>query len=393
MMKKLTKAIITCLMIGSIGSGAYYYQAQNAQQEMVYTTDMVRKGNIKDVVLSNGVLYPNKLVNVGAQVSGEIEQIAVELGQEVQQGELIGQIDSLTQQNELKEALASLDSIEAQIRAKQAMIKKSTSTFERYKSMLSNKASSQADYDSAEAELAIYEAELDQLVAEKQKAEINVDTTRLNLSYTTIDAPMSGTVVYVSVEEGQTVNTNQSTPSIVEISDLDTMVVRAQISEADVIHVSEGQQAYFSILGESDTRFSGVLRSIEPGPTLMNGDDSNLEIGDSDAIYYNARFEVQNPDRLLRIGMTAQVSIVLDSADDALMIPAQILQNSGKDGFQVPVIQGGKVELRQVEVGLNNNIYAEITSGLQEGDEVVVGQASSTASSDMPIRGQGPMRM
>ncbi|MFA0423163.1 efflux transporter periplasmic adaptor subunit, partial [Vibrio sp. 10N.222.54.A1] len=120
---------------------------------------------------------------------------------------------------------------------------------------------------------------------------------------------------------------------------------------------------------------------------------SNLEIGDSDAIYYNARFEVQNPDRLLRIGMTAQVSIVLDSADDALMIPAQILQNSGKDGFQVPVIQGGKVELRQVEVGLNNNIYAEITSGLQEGDEVVVGQASSTASSDMPIRGQGPMRM
>lgn len=93
-MKKLTKTI-TCLMIGSIGSGAYYYQAQNAQQEMVYTTDMVRRGNIKDVVLANGVLYPNKLVNVGAQVSGEIEQIAVELGQEVQQGELIGQIDNL----------------------------------------------------------------------------------------------------------------------------------------------------------------------------------------------------------------------------------------------------------------------------------------------------------
>ncbi|MFM2622884.1 efflux RND transporter periplasmic adaptor subunit [Vibrio owensii] len=392
-MKKLTKAIITCLMIGSLGSGAYYYQTQNAQQEMVYTTDMVRRGNIEDVVLTNGVLYPNKLVNVGAQVSGEIEQIAVELGQEVQQGELIGQIDNLTQQNELKEAIASLDSIEAQIRAKQAMIKQSTSTFKRYKSMLSNKASSQADYDSAEAELAIYEAELDQLVAEKQKAEINVDTARLNLSYTTIDAPMSGTVVYVSVEEGQTVNTNQSTPSIVEIADLDTMVVRAQISEADVIHASEGQQAYFSILGESNTRFSGVLRSIEPGPTLMDGDDSNLEIGDSDAIYYNARFEVKNPDRLLRIGMTAQVSIVLDSADDVLMIPAQILQSSGKGIFQVPVIQDGEVELRQVEVGLNNNVYAEVTSGLQEGDEVVIGQASSAAYSDMPMRGQGPMRM
>lgn len=392
-MKKLTKAIITCLMIGSIGGGAYYYQAQNTQPEMVYTTDIVRIGKIEDVVLTNGVLYPNKLVNVGAQVSGKVEQIAVELGQEVQQGELIGQIDNLTQKNELKEAIASLDSIEAQIRAKQAMIKQSTSTFERHKSMLNNKASSQADYDSAEAELSIYEAELDQLVAEKQKAEINVDTARLNLSYTTIDAPMNGTVVYVSVEEGQTVNTNQSTPSIVEIAELDTMVVRAQISEADVIHVSEGQQAHFSILGESDTRFSGVLRSIEPGPTLMTGDDSNLEIGDSDAIYYNARFEVPNPDRLLRIGMTAQVSIVLDSADDALIIPAQILQRSGKDRYQVPVMQGDKVELRSVEVGINNKVYAEITSGLQEGDEVVMGQASSATSSDMPMRGQGPMRM
>lgn len=140
-MKKLTKAIITCLMIGSLGGSAYYYQIQNAQQEEVYTIDTVSRGNIEDVVLTNGVLYPNKLVNVGAQVSGEVEQIAVELGQEVQQGELIAQIDNLTQQNELKEAIASHDSIEAQIRAKHAMIKNSTSTFERYKSMLSNKAS------------------------------------------------------------------------------------------------------------------------------------------------------------------------------------------------------------------------------------------------------------
>ncbi|WP_375749914.1 efflux RND transporter periplasmic adaptor subunit [Vibrio sp. HN007] len=392
-MKKLTKAILACLVISSAGAGAYYYQVESTQQEMVYTTDIVRKGNIENVVLTNGVLYPNKLVNVGAQVSGKIEQIAVELGQEVQQGELIGQIDNLTQQNELKEAIASLNSIEAQIRAKQAMIKQSTSSFERQTLMLKNRASSQADYDNSEAELAIYKAELDQLYAEKQKAEINVDTAHLNLSYTTIDSPINGTVVYVSVEEGQTVNTNQSTPTIVEIAELDTMVVRAQISEADVIHATEGQQAYFSILGAPKKQFRGVLRSIEPGPTLMTGDDSNLEIGDNDAIYYNARFEVQNPDHLLRIGMTAQVSIILDRAEGALMIPAQVLKQVGNNSFQVPVLNNGKMEFRSIQVGINNKIYAEVLSGLQEGDEVVIGRSSSVASSSMPTRGrgQGPM--
>lgn len=397
-MKKLTKAIVICLMLGSVGAGTYYYQVESKQQDMVYTTDVVRKGKIENVVLTNGVIYPNKLVNVGAQVSGKIDQVAVVLGQEVEQGDLIGQIDNLTQQNELKEALASLSSIEAQISAKQAMIKQSISTFKRQQSMLKNNAASQADYDSAEAELAIYRAELSQLQAEKQKAEINLDTARLNLTYTTIDAPISGTVVYVSVEEGQTVNTNQSTPSIVEIADLDTMVVRAQISEADVIHVHEGQEAYFSILGEPKKRFRGVLRSIEPGPTLMTGDDSNLEIGDNDAIYYNARFEVQNPDRQLRIGMTAQVSIILDSANEALMVPAQILKAIGRDRVQVPVINNGKMEFRDVEIGINNKVYAEVTSGLEEGDEVVIGRSSSTASASMPMggrggpgQGQGPM--
>ncbi|MFA0724939.1 HlyD family efflux transporter periplasmic adaptor subunit, partial [Vibrio sp. 10N.222.49.E5] len=91
-------------------------------------------------------------------------------------------------------------------------------------------------YDAAEAELLVFEAELDQLVAEKEKALISVDDAQLDLSYTKIESPIDGTVVYVSVEEGQTVNTNQSTPSIVEVAQLDVMTVKAQVSEADIIH-------------------------------------------------------------------------------------------------------------------------------------------------------------
>jgi len=202
---------------------------------------------------------------------------------------------------------------------------------------------------------------------------------------------MDGTVIYVSVEEGQTVNTNQSTPSIIELAQLDVMTVKAQVSEADIIHVHSGQEVYFTILGSTGKRYSGVLRAIEPGPTLLTGDDTTLTIGDDEAIYYNALFDVENPNNELHFGMTAQVSIVLERAEDALLVPAQALTRKPGPGnrWQVLVKQGDQAEPRDVEVGINNKIQAQILSGLEEGDEIVVGQSSgsSQAGSALPMNG------
>ncbi len=384
---KLRKKWILIAAVPLIGVGSWFYWGKS-EAAPTYATESVQKGDIENAVLANGMLQAAKLVNVGAQVSGQIQKLAVSLGDEIKQGDLIAQIDSLTQQNNLKESQASLDSLNAQYRAKQAQIKQAQFEYQRQKGMLAAQASSRADYESAEATLAIYQADLAQLKAEIEKAKINVDSAQVDLGYTTISAPMDGTVVYTSVEAGQTVNANQTTPTIIELAQLDTMTVKAQISEADVIHVHPGQIAYFTILGQPNKKYQGTLRAIEPGPTIMTGDDSQLTVSDSDAIYYNALFDVDNPKGTLRIGMTAQVSIVLEQAKDALLVPAQVLQRKGK-GFQVPVLQGENVVYKPVEVGINNKVNAEITSGLEEGDQVVVGMPSDDTFSSK----RGRMRL
>jgi macrolide-specific efflux system membrane fusion protein len=379
MKQKTRNILIGLLLIAVVAIGVVYKYTMAQQVQPAFITDAVKRGNIENVVLTNGVLYPSKLVSVGAQVSGLIEKIDVQVGDAIKKGELIVQIDNLTQQNALKEAEASLRSLNAQYTAKQAQIKVALSEFKRKQQLLARGATSQAEYDTAESLLAVYRAELDQLSAEKEKSIISVDNAKLNLGYTTIASPIDGTVVYVSVEEGQTVNTNQGTPSIIELAQLDVMTIKAQVSEADIINVSAGQEVYFTILGATDKKYHGVLRAIEPGPTLLSGDDSDLTIGDDEAIYYNALFDVDNPDNLLRFGMTAQVSIILERAEDALLVPSQVLvaKRGGKAAYKVLVKNKDEVEYRDVTVGINNKIYAQILSGLTDADEIVVGQASS----------------
>lgn len=377
-MKNLKLTLSIVLVIVLIAGASTYFYVKNSEPEVTFSTQPVVTGNIENTVLSNGVLYPYKMVNVGAQVSGQLQKIAVNLGDTIKQGDLIAQIDNLTQKNLLQEAQASLNNINAQYRAKQAQIHESNLAFERQAKMLKQKLSSQADYDIAEAALLVYKAELEQLLAEKEKALISVNNAEIDLGYTTISSPIDGTVIYVSVEEGQTVNTNQSTPSIIEVAQLDVMTIKAQISEADIINVKAGQKVYFSILGAPNKKFEGVLRSIEPGPTLLTGDDSKLAIGDSDAIYYNALFDVENKQNLLRVGMTAQVSIVLGSAEEALLIPSQVLTSKSErnDQYRVSILVDGKIEKRKVEIGINNKVQAQVLSGLNEGDQVILGQSS-----------------
>ncbi|KFZ36051.1 hemolysin secretion protein D [Shewanella mangrovi] len=417
MKKSLKRKLIFVAVLVVIALAVAIYYATRPKPAPTYATEPAHRGNIENTVLANGMLQAYKLVNVGAQVSGQIKTLSVELGQEVKKGDLIAQIDSLTQQNSLKNSQASLTSIRAQYRAKQAQIHQAELEYARQKAMLADNASSKADYEAAEANLTVYKAELEQLKAQQAQAEIQVDNAKVDLGYTTIEAPMDGTVVYNAVEVGQTVNSNQTTPTIVEMAQLDKMTVKAQISEADVVNVKPGQQVYFTILGNPNKKYYAKLRAIEPGPTSMDGNDKDMTSSDSDAIYYNGLFDVDNADRALRIGMTAQVSIILAQANDVLLVPAQVLQTAkatagkagaaGKPGersnkansaaphkrasqYQVPVLVDGTVEYRDVQVGINNKVYAEITSGLNEGDEVIIGMPSGDSFTNR--MGRPPMR-
>ncbi len=394
-MKKSMKRGVIALAVLLVLTGVFYTVLDlGSAPEPTYITEPVRRGDIESTVLASGMLQASRLVSVGAQVSGQIETLAVSLGDPVKQGDLIAQIDSKTQQNKLQEAKASLTSIDAQIQAKRAQLKQAQLEYKRQQNMFSAEASSRADYESAQATLAVYQADLAQLNAQREQAEISVDSAETDLGYTRITAPMDGTVVYTAVEAGQTVNANQSTPTIVELAQLDRMTVKAKISEADVTSVKAGQTVYFTTLGQSDRRYYTQLRAIEPGPTSMDGDDSDMSVSDSEAIYYHGLFDVDNPEGVLRIGMTAEVSIVQQAAQNALLVPSQILQAAPSAGegpaWQVPVLVKGKLEYRRVRVGINNKIRAEILQGLNEGDEVVTGMSNGETTFSSR-RGRSPL--
>lgn len=361
-------------------------------------TAEVRPASIEQTVIATGTLEAYRQVSVGAQVSGQVTRLYVNFGDEVKQGDLIAEIDSLPQQKALAVAKAQLASVKAQRAAQVAALKRSELAFTRQKNLLGENATSREAYESAEAELASVRAQIDALDAQIEQSQIQVSTAELNLGYTRITAPIDGTVVGVVVREGQTVNSAQSAPTIVKLAQLDRMTVRAEISEADVIKVQKGQPVYFSILGEPGKRYEASLRMVEPAPNSINTNDGGSSAaatgGTDSAIYYMGVFDVPNPDGRLRIAMTAQVSIVLASARDVPSVPVSALGRAGRDGFyMVQVLKDGKVEQRRVRIGLEDSINAQVLEGLEPGDQVVLGDAAAGSTTTMRMRSGPSMRL
>ncbi|MDM5091183.1 efflux RND transporter periplasmic adaptor subunit [Aeromonas bestiarum] len=367
-------------------AAGWLFAPSDAAPAASYITTPAERRDLEQSVLADGTLQAQQLVSVGAQVSGQIKALHVALGEQVKQGDLLVEIDDLTQQNALKDAEAALDNVQAQLASRRAALRNNQLVFERQRKVLARGLGSQADYDSAEATLTATRADIRALMAQSVQARIAVDTARVNLGYTRIVSPMAGTIVAIPVEQGQTVNAVQSTPTMVKVARLDIMTVEAQISEADVIRVSAGLPIYFTVLGAPEQRYQARLRAIEPAPDSIN-DDTTSSSSTSTAVYYNGLFEVENPEGALRIGMTAQVHIVLATEHDALVIPAIALS-----GDRVQVVDGaGQPQWRQVKVGLNNKVDAQILSGLEAGESVVVSQ--STAQSQQSGRMGPPMGM
>jgi macrolide-specific efflux system membrane fusion protein len=210
------------------------------------------------------------------------------------------------------------------------------------------------------------------------------------LGYTRIVAPIDGVVVAVVTKQGQTVNAALSIPTIVVLASLDTMRVKANVSEADVIKVKPGLPARFTILGDPDRAYHARLTQVQAVPdTIVNelgtGAGATAQGAPAaSAIYYSALFEVPNPDGRLRAMMTTQVSIVLASRRGVLKIPATALGQRLADGrYPVRVeLPSGEIATRPIRTGLNNKVSVEVVDGLAEGDKVVVGETIAGDSVD-----------
>ncbi|QIB34239.1 efflux RND transporter periplasmic adaptor subunit [Ancylobacter pratisalsi] len=399
-LSRLKLLSVLLLLAVLAGGGWLLWDKLSAPAAPVYISAPVVIGDVESTVLATGILKPVKLVAVGSQASGRITSVKVALGDTVHAGDLLAEIDSVTQQNDLRTTQATLAKVRAQRTEKEATLALNQKTLDRQTRLVATNAVSRTDFDSAIAEADVTRAQITALDADIDAAEVAVATAEANLGYTRITAPIDGTVLAIVSQEGQTVNATQSAPTIVVLGQLDTMTVRAEISEADVVNVAPGQAVYFTILGEPDRRYEARLASIEPAPESVRNDtsfsttssassSSSSSSSTSEAIYYNGIFTVPNPERRLRTYMTAEVHIVLGAAHEVLTIPSAALLTGSTDGTaRVRVLDDdGRAVERAIEIGLDDRMNVEVRAGLTQGERVVLKEASTTAS---PASGGGP---
>lgn len=251
-------------------------------------------------------------------------------------------------------------------------------------------ATSKQELEDVENALASAKAQVEQLKTSIVQTQIAINNAEADLGYTRIISPMDGTVVAITVEEGQTVNSNQAAPTLIQLANLEVMLNKMQIAEGDITKVKAGQSVSFTILSEPDMPFNTKLESIDPGLTTMSQGSYNTTTTTADnAIYYYARALVPNAERKLAIGMTTQNTIEINAVENVLTVPTISIKRDGEGKSFVRVLgQNGHTMRKDITTGLKDSMNTEVKSGLNEGDKVIV---SETGSSDKPQSGNRRM--
>ena len=378
----MKKRFFILLGLAVAAGAAYYFFSSNSKQETTYLTESVTRGNVEKTVIASGSVESVNEVNVGAQASGKITKLYVKLGQEIKKGEMIADIDSTTQINTLNTKKAALVSYQAQLKAKKTAYDVALSSYNRLSKLYTQRATSLDSVNTAKSTLDNAKAEMEAIEANIKQAEIEVNTAETNVGYTKITAPMDGTVISVPVSEGQTVNANQTTPTIVTIADLSKMKIKPEISEGDITKVKAGQEVSFTILSDSQTVYHSVIDSVDPANTTTSDSSSTSSLSSSSssttsAIYYYANVLIDNPDRTLRIGMTTENNIKIANAKDVLLVSNMAIQKRDGKSFVNVLNDKNQPEPREVEIGVQNDFKTEIKSGLNEGEKVIVSQVAN----------------
>jgi membrane fusion protein, macrolide-specific efflux system len=361
---------LAVLAAALLAAAAWYLLADTSQSSVgpEPVAVAVTRGDIEEIVTSQGKLEPKQYVDVGSQVSGQLQKLHVAIGDEVKAGDLIAEIDPRLYEAHVDADQAKLKTLEAQRRQQEAQVAQARQTLKRNEGLKKSSAISEQVYEDAMTAVKIAEAQLLSVEAQIEEANSALDGDKVNLTYTRIYAPMAGTVVLQDMREGQTLNANQSAPRIVQLADLDTMTVRAQVAEADIMRLKPGMAVYFKTLGSGERRWNGTVRQVLPSPEVVN-----------DVVLYNVLVDVPNADRQLMTGMSTQIFFVLGTAKDVPLMPTAALIRRATsappadgEAYQVRVRDGAGASEKIVYVGLMDRTRAEVKSGLELGEEVLV---------------------
>jgi macrolide-specific efflux system membrane fusion protein len=389
-MKKKLILIVALIVVLIIAYEAYssLFGAPQPNAEVATTTP--EKGDIENTVTATGTVSPKSYVDVGAQVSGQIMRLYYDVGDEVKKGALLAEIDDTQPLAQVSSIRAQLAAQRANLKDKEAQLVLARLTFKRQGELLKANATSEENFDQANASLLSAEAGLEMTKSQIMQIESSLKESEANLQYTKIYAPMSGTIATVAVKEGQTVNANMNTPTILQIADLSTVTISADVSEADVTKLKKGMEVYFTTLGSAQ-KWRTKLLKIEPTPTVTNN-----------VVLYRALFDVDNSDGALMVSMTTQVFFVLSSAKDALMVPITAISKHPANETRARVMvqtAPSQFASRPIQLGVSNRVMVQVTSGLGSNDTIAsvftaVEGANRTRLSNSSGRPPGgPMRM
>lgn len=388
MMKRLR--ILAVMLLIALGSYIAYKAVVPTPSDVQihYITEAVKRGTLDKSVLASGTIRANQRVEVGAQVSGKIEQLPIYLGQWVKKGELLAEINSETQQNQLNTAQAEQLSYQTQRNAKQIALAIAQSQYARLSTLYAQKSASLNELESAKNALATAKAAVEELNAKIQVADIAVKTAQTNLAYTQIVSPIDGVIVSLPVAVGQTVNANQTSPIIAQVADLSMMQIKLEIAEGDIALVKENQPVIFTTLAQPQRQYQGYIRTIDPAHTKLSDNNYTEQSANNEAIYYYANAVIENADHSLRIGMTAQGKIRIAEKHNVLLVSTSAIKKRQKAYYVEVLEQGNSVE-KPIEIGLSDSQYTEILSGLNEGEQVITAQRNAKEQ----VGNSGNMRM
>ena len=369
--------VIALLVVASfVAGGCYWYAAAQKPQSDSLRPIAVTRGTIEEVVTAQGKLEAKQYVDVGTQVSGQVKKIHVDIGDAVTKGELLAEIDPRVYQAQVEANEARINSLKAQLNQQKAELTLAEQNLKRNQNLIAINAVSQQVLQESESQAAVAKAQVESIAAQIQETESNLQGNRTNLGFTKIYAPMAGTVTTMPAREGQTLNANQTTPTVLQVANLDIMTVRANVAEADVNRLKEGMAVYFTTLGNSERRWQGKVRQILPSPQIVN-----------DVVLYDVLIDVKNEGRQLMSGMTTQVFFIFGKAENATIIPAEALTRPvpkedselGK-AYRVSVMTETGREQRLIYVGLQTRTQAEVKGGLKAGERVLVNRPAGSAT-------------
>lgn len=352
---------IVAAVVAVIAIAVYLFSGGKKEAKVSFTTAKVEKTNIQNSITATGTIEPVTSVTVGTQVSGIVSHLYVDYNSVVKKGQVIAELDKTNLTSELNTARANLSSA-------QSSLDYELNNYNRYKTLYDKGLVSADEFETAK---------LSYLKAKEQvtTARESVQKAQTNLGYATITSPIDGVVLSKSVEEGQTVAASFNTPELFTIAqDLTDMRVIADIDEADIGGVQEGQRVTFTVDAFPDDLFEGQVTQVRQQATT-----------ESNVVTYEVVISAPNNDLKLKPGLTANVTIFTLEKNDVLAVPSKALRFMPNDAFlqkgqtiedveaksKVWTLEGNVFKAHKVEIGTNNGILTEIVSGIAEGTEIL----------------------